>query len=93
MSEKTEDRRETRVKALSLAVHQMVSQDGWRVESQSEYMATLRKGRKISHLLHLVLTLLTGIWAIVWVISAVKNKQRVAVVTVDDYGNIAVDEN
>ena len=40
---------------------------GWEVESQTAHVATLRRGHRINHLLHLILTLVTcGIWAVVW---------------------------
>lgn len=45
---------------------------GWRVESQTETMATLVKGKRPNHILHLLLSVFTlGIWLPVWIILAV----------------------
>lgn len=45
---------------------------GWRVESQTETMATLVKGKRPNHVLHLLLSVFTlGIWLPVWIVLAV----------------------
>lgn len=42
---------------------------GWKVVSRSETQAQLVKGKPTSHLLHLVLSLLTvGLWIPVWIL-------------------------
>lgn len=62
---------------------------GWRVESQTDYQATLAKGHRPNHILHLILTLLTlGIWGIVWIIVTLTNRERRRVFTVDEFGNV-----
>jgi hypothetical protein len=44
---------------------------GWRIESRSDFQATIATDEKINHILHLILTLLTfGLWGIVWIILA-----------------------
>ncbi len=53
--------------------------NGWRVTSQSSHSAQFEKGKHTSHVLHLILTLLTaGLWLIVWIIVALAggHKQR-----------------
>lgn len=56
---------------------------GWRVEAQNDFQATLVKGHRPNHLLHLILTLLTlGLWAIVWIIVAVVSGEKRRVVMV-----------
>jgi len=43
----------------------------WRVESRSEFEATLVRERKINHRLHFVLTFVTlGVWALAWMVLA-----------------------
>ena len=42
--------------------------EGWRLESKTDSDAVLVKGRKVNHMLHLLLSVFTfGLWAIVWV--------------------------
>lgn len=64
---------------------------GWRVQAQTPLQASLVKGKPTSHLLHLVLTLLTfGLWAIVWICLALFAGQKSKVLTVDDTGLVRV---
>jgi len=64
---------------------------GWRVESQSDYQAIFVKGRHIRHILHLVLTLLTGgVWVIVWILRWAIYHERRQIANVDEYGNVTV---
>ena len=56
---------------------------GWRVESQTEFQATLAKGHRPNHILHLILTILTlGLWAVVWVLAAIVGGEKRRVVSV-----------
>lgn len=62
---------------------------GWTVESQTDYQATLTKGHRPNHLLHLILTVLTlGLWAIVWIVVALTNRVKHKVITVDEFGHV-----
>jgi hypothetical protein len=46
------------------------------------------KGSKTSHVLHLILTLVTaGLWAIVWIALAIFGGEKRTVIDVDAYGN------
>lgn len=79
---------EQRRSILASAVAQQVRK-GWRVESQTDYQATLAKGHRPNHLLHLILTLLTlGIWGIVWIIVTLTNREKRKSIAVDEFGNI-----
>jgi hypothetical protein len=79
---------EERQAALSQRVAQF-AKGGWRVESQTDLQAVLVKGHRPNHLLHLVLTVLTlGLWAIVWIIVATTSKERRAVLTVNQAGEV-----
>jgi hypothetical protein len=45
---------------------------GWQIESRTENLASLRSGRPINHVLHLLLSLITcGVWALVWLYLAI----------------------
>ena len=85
-SRRTADQRK---EALSLRVSSMVSRDGMRVESQSDYQAVLVKGKRVNHILHLILTLITlGMWGFVWILLVIIGGERRSVVRVDEFGNI-----
>lgn len=76
-------------RTLSTAVANECAVGGWRVQSQSDYNAILVKGKKVSHLLHLLLFLFTaGLWIFVWPILAIKNREKRLMISVDAYGNI-----
>jgi hypothetical protein len=64
---------------------------GARVESQSDFQAVVVKGKSVNHVLHLILSLVTlGAWAIVWIALAIFGGEKRSMVTVDEYGNVAV---
>lgn len=58
---------DTRRAALNVALSDNLRK-GWRVESQSDYSAAIVKGKRPNHILHLILTVLTGgLWGLfVW---------------------------
>lgn len=64
---------------------------GWRTESRGEFQATVVKGKRPSHLLHLVLSVLTaGVWLIVWLLVGLLGGEKRRMVTVDDDGGVTV---
>lgn len=64
--------------------------NGYRVQSQSEDQVILVKGKKTSHGLHLVLTVITfGLWLPVWGVMAVLNREQRLVLSVDTIGNVS----
>ena len=68
--------------------------NGWKVESQTEYTAVLYygKGGKINHILHLLLSLITfGIWLVVWISIGLMNQRKTKVIAIDEDGQIIVD--
>lgn len=75
---------------LAMAVSREVSGfDGWRVESQSDYQVVLYKGKRVSHVLHLILTCFTfGFWIPVWAWLVFMNRRQTLILTVDEYGNV-----
>lgn len=87
-TESTSASLEQRRAILASAVAQQVRK-GWRVESQTDYQATLAKGHRPNHILHLILTILTlGIWAIVWIIVTLTNRERRKSIAVDEFGHV-----
>ncbi len=76
-------------RALANAVASECARNGWRVESQTDVNAILAKGKRTSHGLHLVLSILTlGIWLLVWPVVWYLNREKRLVLNVDQYGNI-----
>ena len=61
---------------------------GYRVESQSETQAILIGGRRVNHVLHLILTVLTLVWGAVWIYLSVAKGEKRMTVQVNEYGEI-----
>jgi hypothetical protein len=62
---------------------------GWRIETRSDFQATIAKGKEISHVLHFFLVLFTlGLWLIVWFLLGVGGGVKRTLITVDEYGNV-----
>ncbi len=65
---------------------------GWRVESQFDNQAVMRKGGDVNHLAHALAVLFTcGIWLPVWVILAVTGTEQRIMLTVDPNGVVLID--
>jgi hypothetical protein len=79
-----EERRAILARSLQQETHQ-----GWRVLSQTDTQAQLVRGKRVNHLLHLVLTLLTlGLWVVVWILVTAWGGEKTRYVTVTEYGQI-----
>jgi hypothetical protein len=83
---KSED---TRKESLARLVNAEIA-NGSRIESQSDYQAVLVRGHRINNVLHLILTILTGVWAIVWISLAVFGGEKRSVASVDEWGNSSI---
>lgn len=82
----TDDQRK---QALANAVAREVG-NGCRVESQTDFQAVVVKGKRPSHLLHLILSLVTlGIWIPVWILVAIFGGEKRKVLMVDAWGNVS----
>lgn len=61
--------------------------DGATLESQSGYNAVLVKGKKVNHILHLILSVITaGFWLIVWAILVLTNRRQRIVLHANEAG-------
>jgi hypothetical protein len=79
-------------RALAQAVHTETA-NGRRIESQTATHATLAKGKNVNHIVHGVITVLTGgLWAVVWIPTWLINKRKVLQMSVDEYGNVSRNE-
>ena len=68
---------------------------GWTVQSQNPYQIVLTKSKakKINHILHLLVTLLTGVWLFVWLYLVFSNQNsgtETKVISIDESGNISI---
>lgn len=79
---KTSDERK---EALGKLIASRLSQ-GRRIETQSDYQAVLVQGHRVNHILHLILSLLTLFWVIVWVILVLTGGEKRELVAVDEWG-------
>jgi hypothetical protein len=68
---------------------QQYGAQGWRIETKSDYQATIAKGKEVNHLLHLFLAIITlGLWLIAWLILGVGAGVKRHMITIDEYGNV-----
>ena len=62
--------------------------NGWHLEAQTDYEAVVSGGRKVNHILHLLLSLLTfGTWIIPWIFMSLGNRPTRETISVDTFGN------
>lgn len=84
---------EQRKSLLSQRVTLAVSSGG-RVESQSDTMAVIVRGRRVNHVLHLILSVLTlSLWIWVWLALSVFGGEKRSMISVDEYGNVHESQN
>ena len=83
---------EERSSVLAAGVARYVAETRGRVAFQGPDRAVIITGRPVNHILHLLLTILTGgLWLIVWVVVAGTGGERVLELSVDDDGQLSVD--
>src|SRR5262245_28944677 len=76
--------------ALDRAIAYAASQ-GWRLETRSDFQATVVKGHRTNHILHLILTVITlGIWLIVWILVALLGGEKREFIAVNEIGQVSV---
>jgi hypothetical protein len=81
---------EERKQALALTVRGAVARGGV-VQSQNDFDAVVVYGKPVNHVLHVILTLATClIWGIPWFIITVFGGEKREMITVDEWGNTAV---
>lgn len=68
---------------------QLYGARGWRIETRSDYQATIAKGKEMSHLLHFFLTIFTlGLWLVLWLVLGIVGGVKRRMLTVDEFGNL-----
>lgn len=61
---------------------------GKRVAYQTEDSVTLESGKRVNNVLHLVVSLFIGFWALVWFIFTMTGGIKREQITVDEDGNV-----
>lgn len=62
---------------------------GAELESQAGMNAVLLKGKKVNHVLHAILSLITaGVWLIVWLLLVLTNKRQRIILSVNEHGTV-----
>ena len=80
---------EERKNLLAAALARM-ARAGWRIESLGEFQAVVVKGRRVNHILHLLIAIFTiGLWVLVWLVLAVSGGEQRYLVQVDALGEIS----
>jgi hypothetical protein len=81
---------EQRRELMARQVQNSIAQ-GARVQSQSEFQAVMVKGKPVNNTLHFFVGLFTfGVWWLVWIILAITGGEKREMITVDEFGNVAV---
>jgi hypothetical protein len=76
-------------KATLDAALQRTGAEGWRIETRSDFQATIAKGKPLNNKLHVLLTIFTlGVWGIVWASLAISGGIKRRMITIDDYGSV-----
>ena len=79
----------TSEKALALAVEREVSENGATMVLDGPTGVVLAYRRHVSHVLHAILTVLTGgLWAVVWLASALGRREDRVRLEADRWGNV-----
>ena len=64
-------------------------QEGWRLESQSGKVASLIKGKRVNHILHVIFSVITlGFWAIIWMNVVAWGGERRLTLKVESDGSV-----
>jgi hypothetical protein len=64
---------------------------GWKLEVETEFEAVLSRGKRVNHILHLLLSLLTlGFWIIPWAIMTAGSGEKRETISVDECGNTRI---
>lgn len=58
-------------------------------QSLSDFQAVIVKGKRINHALHIVLSLLTGVWLIGYLIILATGGEKREIVQADEFGNVS----
>jgi hypothetical protein len=65
---------------------------GWSLETQTEFAAVMSSGKRLNHILHLLLSVVTlGFWLIIWFFLLMVNRITKKTISIDRFGNISIE--
>ena len=65
---------------------------GWSLETQTEFAAVMSSGKRLNHILHLLLSIVTfGFWLIVWLFLLMVNRITKLTISIDKFGNTTIE--
>jgi hypothetical protein len=79
---------EERKQILARSMATQLGRGNFRVETQSDFNAVLVEGKPVNHVLHLILSLVTLVWFIVWAVVASNGGEKRYMLQVDESGNV-----
>jgi hypothetical protein len=80
-----------RSERLQIAVADYIAKTKGRVAFQGDDRVVVITGRPVNHVLHLLLTLLTGgLWIFGWIIASAAGGETSHILTVDDAGSVVI---
>lgn len=81
--------RERLDRGLALAVERQVNENAAHVDHEGPHGVVLSYQRRVSHLLHAFLTLLSGgLWGIVWIVVALSRRHDRVRLEIDSWGHV-----
>ena len=79
---------EVRQQNLDAAIHKQARR-GWKLLTRTETQAQMVFGRPPSHVLHLLLSLITvGLWIPVWILVGLFGGEKTQLLKVDEFGTV-----
>jgi hypothetical protein len=76
-------------RGLVLAVERQVTENAAHVDHQGPHGVVLSYQRRVSHVLHAVMTVLTGgLWALVWLVAALSRSHERVRLEIDPWGHV-----
>lgn len=68
---------------------QRMAAGGWRIENRSDFQATIANGKKVNHLLHFFIGIITlSAWWFVWIFLGIFGGVKRRLLTVDEFGSV-----
>ncbi|WP_217913184.1 hypothetical protein [Miltoncostaea marina] len=83
---------DARSRALARALREQVA-GGARIEAWYDGGAVTVRGRRPNHVLHLLITLFSvGLWDLVWIALAILGGEQRSIISVDEGGEVTVED-
>ena len=80
---------EERRELLSRYVLSQVASGRYTIELEQPYRTVLASTKKVNHVLHLFLSVITfGLWLPIWVLMAISDRRKMLTLEIDEFGNI-----